>query len=466
MIGRSMSMWALRALVVMTCASSAALVASPALAEVKHEGEWPSSEERVTLDIERKPRSEAIKELAKAAGWSIVFHGFVMPTPVDVHVKDQPASKVLDLILDESGDYHVKRDGTLIVISRESQAEADRDFDVKVVVPKIAPVPPLPPLPPVVPTPPGSGTVVEEDDDHLVQIDDDGDRLVTGGSLRVEKGEVVHDVTVLGGALDVYGTVTGDIAVLGGSARIHEGAQVEGDAETLGGKLVIEDGAVVEGDVEVVGGQLERGKGAVIEGEIKGPHKYKHKKNKKDHADKSGDEAKPTTLRSLAEDAGNSVTRAALLFVFGAVLLSLMTDRMERLKLQIATKPMRSFATGVIGVIAAVVLLIALCVTIVGIPFAIIGVLGACVGAFAGVAAVLETVGSGLIGHKTKNPYMHLAFGCLLFLLIGSIPFVGGFVKAAVVLVGIGSVVATRGAGLFNSVTRSTGSPYRDASAS
>ncbi len=54
---------------------------------------------------------------------------------------------------------------------------------------------------------------------------DESDRVVTGGSLRNEKGEIVHDVTVLGGNLDVWGTVTGDLAVLGGNAR-----SIEGDA--------------------------------------------------------------------------------------------------------------------------------------------------------------------------------------------------------------------------------------------
>jgi len=233
----------------------------------------------------------------------------------------------------------------------------------------------------------------------------------------------------------------------------------------LGGSLEIEDGAEIDGDVEVVGGKLTRGEGAEIGGSIKTHSKHKHKHKAKANKGDEDDEEKPqnvSTLRRLASDAGSAVTRSALLFVFGAVLLSLATDRMERLKVQIASKPMRSFATGVVGVLGGVVLAVALCVTLVGIPIAILGALAACVGTLAGVCAVLETVGSGLIGHRTKNPYMHLALGCGLFLLLGGIPFLGAFVKAAVLLTGIGSVVATRGAGLLLSARRSSGSPYRD----
>jgi hypothetical protein len=44
---------------------------------------------------------------------------------------------------------------------------------------------------------------------------------------------------------------------------------------------------------------------------------------------------------------------------------------------------------------------------------------------------------------------VHLAAGCVLFLFLGAIPYLGGLVKAAVVLTSIGSLVATRVAGLI-----------------
>ena len=102
-----------------TCALAAAgvlAIASPALAVVKREGTWPATDTKVSLDVTRVPREEAIRKLAEAAGWSVVVHA-PQTDLVDVHVKDQPAGKVLDLLLLDS-DYIATRDGTLVSIRR------------------------------------------------------------------------------------------------------------------------------------------------------------------------------------------------------------------------------------------------------------------------------------------------------------------------------------------------------------
>ena len=90
--------------------SPLAAAASAAGATVKHEGTWPEADKPVTLDVTATPRTEALRKLADAAGWSLVVHA-PPGDPVDIHVKQQPASKVLDVLLDD-GDYVVTRDGT------------------------------------------------------------------------------------------------------------------------------------------------------------------------------------------------------------------------------------------------------------------------------------------------------------------------------------------------------------------
>jgi hypothetical protein len=71
---------------------------SAALGEVKRQGEWPEKDTLVSLNLSRVPRDQAIQKLAEAAGWSVVVHA-PNGDPVDVRVKDQPAGKVLDLLL-------------------------------------------------------------------------------------------------------------------------------------------------------------------------------------------------------------------------------------------------------------------------------------------------------------------------------------------------------------------------------
>lgn len=419
-------------------AAAALSLSMPALAAVRREGVWPEKEPTVSLDLKRVPRDEAIKSLAEAAGWSVVVHA-PAGDPVDVHVKDQPAGKVLDLLLMD-GNYVANRDGALIAVVRGEAAAADASrASAAPPVPPVAAAPPMPPEPPAPPVPPraipGPPPPPAPPLPPPAPSVRGGNRVVTVENLTIPKGEVVHDVSVLGGSLDVYGAVTGDISMMGGSVHVHEGARVMGDVEAAGGMLTVENGARIDGDVEILGGSVKQGESAIIGGEVK---------------------TKPTLARSarstgsrIAHRAGKALTSMSLLFVVGAVLLALASGRMEKLKVEVAARPMRSFAMGVVGVIAGAALLVALCVTIIGIPFAIIGLLAAFMAAWAGICAVLETVGGALLGHRTRNNYVHLAAGCGVFLVLTSIPYVAGFAIAAVVLTGIGVLVATRLAGLI-----------------
>src|SRR6185295_17421983 len=128
------------------------------------------------------PRSEAVRRIADAAGWNIVWAS-PSDDPVDVHVKKQPATQVLELVLSD-GDYVARRKGDLIQIERDKGAPSQG----------LAPVPPLPPTPPTLPAPPGTSADAGDDDDdadpnppahgHKKRR---ADRTVFGGTLRVEK---------------------------------------------------------------------------------------------------------------------------------------------------------------------------------------------------------------------------------------------------------------------------------------
>lgn len=414
-----------------------------ATAEIVRKGSWPDIEPKVSVEVSNEPRNEALKRVAQAAGWSLVLN--VPPgNAVDLHVQDQPADRVLELLLSD-GSYVATRDGDLIAIAPAPAAPQ----------PALAPEKPAPGTPAAL-APSASPSDAEdeddEDDEEAPPSSRGRDRFVTGGSLRVEKGEVVNDVSVIGGSLDVWGTVTGDIDVMGGSTHVHEGARVRGDVSTVGGPLTVADGARIDGDVDVVGGPLHRGERARIRGDVNN-----------DVSPAGGDGAGGKGASTLARRAGNAVTRTAFLFAFGAVMLALWPRRMETLKVEIAARPMRSFALGVVGVLGALAVAAALCVTLIGVPFAVIGLLLAVIAVVAGGCAVLETAGAGLFGHRTKNPYVHLAIGCVGLLIASAIPYIGGALCAAVALIGAGALVATRLAGLLRLKPRSEGAagPYR-----
>jgi len=445
-------------------AAASLAVAFPADARVKREGAWPDADKPVTLDVQNTPRNEALRKLADAAGWSLVVHGGAVSTElVDLHLKQQPAGKVLDLLLDDE-DYVAKRDGTLVSIVRED----DGDEEGTGVVPPKPPMPPTPPVPPgavasaiasamasahAAPSAKGVTISVGSDSTEVEEPHGRGkDRTVMGGDVRIAKGEIARDVTVFGGNVDIEGEATGDVTVFGGNVRVHEGARVHGDATVFGGTLALAQGAKVDGDVSALGGTLKREPGSQIGGDV----------NAKSSDSDSGDA--PAKAHGLVMRAGESimdgVRLAAVLFVIGTVLLALAGRRMESLRFEVAARPMRTLALGLVGLLGGIVVLIALCVTVIGIPIALVGGLLGVLGMFGAMCAVLSVVGEALLRHRTTNQYVHLAVGCALFVALSALPWVGGFIGLITALAGIGTLVATRGAGFF--VKRNGGgTPYR-----
>ena len=279
------------------------------------------------------------------------------------------------------------------------------------------------------------------------------DRFVAAGSVTIKKNQTVKDLVVVGGSADVFGTVTGDVVVMGGRVHLRDSAVVEGDATAIGGNLTVDKGCQLKGDAGVIGGVLNR-------------HDKSSKGRKKARAARRKKSKKTGGIMHTIQEIGRAITSSAMLFVFGAVLFALATRRMESLQSEVAGRPMRSFALGVVGMIGGLLLAVALCVTIVGIPVAAVGVLAAVFAAYSGICAVLSTVGAALVKHRSDNVYIHLAVGCVAFLILGSLPWIGQWVTMAVLLTGIGSVIATRGAGLVRPRRGEYGGgPYRSAAA-
>jgi len=87
--------------------------------------------------------------------------------------------------------------------------------------------------------------------------------LLRVGDSAVPRGTIVQgDAIVLGGTLDVAGTVTGSAVAGGGS--VHVSGHVGGDVRAMGGNVILDSTAVVDGTVQSVGGSVRIAPGAVI----------------------------------------------------------------------------------------------------------------------------------------------------------------------------------------------------------
>jgi len=401
------------------------------LADMRREGDWPAeNQELVSFSAAGLPRAEAIQRLADKVGWSVVVDS---PSPgnVDVRVTKQPAARVLELLLG-SGDFIARRQSSLVSITRRPATAAPAQSDAAAPAPSSAAPPSAASVSPSSSSASGRGR----------------DRVVTGQSVIIKSAEIVHDLAIFGGSAQVYGRVTGDASVFGGSLTVEPGGHVEGDLTTFGGSVHLKDGARLDGDVTALGGSVKRDSKAIVgEADDESTSDTDPDDDDEKGSGKSNAARRVISFGSVASSVGSAITRTALLFAFGVILWALSNRRIEALQTEVIARPMRAFAIGSVALIAALAFVVALCVTLVGIPLALVAVSVAVFGAYAGVCAALTAAGAALLRHKTSSPYVHLGVGCVLYLLLSSIPFVGTFVTVIVVLVGFGALVATRAAG-------------------
>ncbi len=79
--------------------------------------------------------------------------------------------------------------------------------------------------------------------------------------------EVRGDVVVLGGSLELGGTIQGRLVVVNGNLELSPGARIDGSVRVLGGRILGEEEAVLPSDVEVYRAPLHyRVRGGRIEG--------------------------------------------------------------------------------------------------------------------------------------------------------------------------------------------------------
>jgi len=428
------------------------VVATPASAEVHQTGEWPSEDERVSINFQGT-RAEALRQLAQKAGWSVIDSpgdGDLSraSATVNLYVTDQPAVKVLESLLGD-GDYQVRRDGKLLYIARAGAPTSASSASSA--LGRVAELPP--------PTAPaGSDPQGAQQAQAPSRTRDAKDRTVFGRSATIARDEGVQNLTVMGGSADLYGTVEQDVLVLGGSLDIHGGAHVQGDVSVLGGSVNLADGARVDGDLSAAGGDIDRAAGAIVKGDevalLDGDSgddddRADERKPVEDDEDDSTDEREDESWSFVASarKLGGALSRAALLYAFGCVLLAAAGRHMKLMQTELAERPVRAFGLGLATLIAGAMALIALIVTIIGIPVAILAVLVGTLGVYAGMCAVFLEVGALMLEERTPSPYAHLALGCLIYLIFSALPVIGWIATVAAGVFGLGllaSALVTR----------------------
>lgn len=402
-------------------------VSAPALSAQAYrvEGEWP--ERPVTLDIDERPTSEALRMASEAAGLGLIARLPEDP-PVTLHVRDVPLEEVVHALL---GDADV------VVRPSERLLTVGPDMAVSVAAEPVEPGPVA-----AEPTEPGPVAAdpaeAEPPEERAAALDEPApasvdDRITFGGDAVVREGEVVRDVVTMGGDVRVEGRALGDVVTMGGDADVR--GEVIGNVVTMGGNIRVGDGAQVHGDLRAMGGGIDVAEGAWVRGK---------------RLEGAGATQGSRASRGAEDDDGGFASFFrwalwhALLFLVGLVLLGTLRERFVRWKDELASRPVQSGLGGLFGLFAGGVLCLVLCITIIGIPVA--AILGAVlvIAVVAGWTSAALWLGSVLPLRVLKDRPVHqLGAGVIGLFIAGLVPFVGPLIIIAAVLAGFGAVMAT-----------------------
>jgi len=276
-----------------------------------------------------------------------------------------------------------------------------------------------------------------------VQAADGG--FVMGGSIIVEKGEVARDdVIAVGGNVRIDGRARRDVVVVGGKLVVN--GEVNGSVSAVGGTLVLGPGARVEQDVVVVGSRLERHQSARIGGEF---------------VNVSIGYGFNEWFQPMHWGWGGWwgftpfawVARTGQLFywlLLALMAVALLGDRVSSAAHAISREPLRLGVIGVVAVFAlccAFVVLLVLSFLIIGIPFLLALFFMVPLAYIFGIVAVFQVVGNRvmhMVGRPEASQIAIVLTGGLVMGILRYVPFFGSMLWFFALLVGLGSVFATR----------------------
>jgi cytoskeletal protein CcmA (bactofilin family) len=306
-----------------------------------------------------------------------------------------------------------------------------------------------------------------------------GDLIASAGTVRVD-GRVDGDLVASGGQVTVAGTVTGDVLAAAGSTTIS--GEVGGDLRAGAGQARIqgrvgEDVLLGVGQASVasgaqIGGDLIFGAGRMaMDGAVAGSvlgsaGSYARGGSVGGSERVSVQEPQARRAPTLADRLLGGLRRYVSLLVVGALLLWLVPGMLRGAAQAARGRPLLGLGVGVLGFLVAVVavVLVIVATVLVAVVLGLLG-LGSLTGVtvFGGilVAALIvfvllvavgfaaqATVGLAL-GRLLVRPdgrsflgwFGALALGLLVVVVVTSIPVVGGFLQALVVLLGLGALV-------------------------
>lgn len=290
------------------------------------------------------------------------------------------------------------------------------------------------------------------------QSPDGEGKIVLGGSYELKKGETLSgDLSIFGGTASIAekAFVNGDVFIMGGYLELN--GSITGDLIAIGGNVKLSDTSVVEGNLTTINATIQRSPGSKVKGSttVQTPGTFDLNKLP---FDLIPFDLRPGVIQSavrldLLKPIGDFLW--ALFKAFGlaalAVLMMLFLEKPTgRIAQTMVKQPIVSGALGLLTFIVAPVLFILLGITIILLPVSFLGfVILAAALLYGWVAAGFE-VGkrlSTLLKWECAAPAC-AGIGTLALTLVATIvswiPCIGWLAPALVLMVGLGSVLIAR----------------------
>jgi hypothetical protein len=317
-----------------------------------------------------------------------------------------------------------------------------------------------------------------------------GDAFLAGGSVSTAS-EVQGDLVAVGGEVSIGGSVGDDLytaggqiqvdAIIAGNARVAGGDVTIGPATTIGGGLTMSGGrmrfegtvhdrleatggsasidGVVLGDAEVRAEQVEIGPNTRIDGRLI-VHSSSEPEIPEGARIAGGVEFNPTSpvtddeaqpagpeAHSVAHGVGSFLWMLGV-FIAGTLFTLAFPGYSQRAAARIGSDPLKTLALGFVLLFCLPVLIVLLLITIIGIPLALVVLLSYLLLLFLGWVTAALFLSHKLLGVMRGGQAVSTAwrlFALLLAVLglwlLGQLPYVGGWVSFAALLLGIGALV-------------------------
>ena len=270
-----------------------------------------------------------------------------------------------------------------------------------------------------------------------VDIDEavDGDVHAAAGNIRLD-APVSGSARLAGGNVVVQGAIQRDLKAAGGNVTID--GPVGGDASVAAGTLRLGPNARIGGELRFRGGTLERDEAAQVAGGIR--HRASRERGR-EHDYAPFGSAKGRWIWTAGLTAG--------LMLLAAILAATLPGPSERMMQSLREQPWMAPLLGFIGLTAIPVAAVLVMITIIGIPIGLMALLAYAALLLAGYVSAAVVIGGLLLG-RFKAEAVGLAtwragaavLAMLSLALLARIPYLGGLVQFAALLVGVGLVAA------------------------